>query len=98
MEKCRRRKASGNSPAIYPTVSTSLVRVGELFREAVRENSAAVILVHNHPSGDPTPSKEDLALTARMVQTGELVGIPVLDHLIIGDGRFVSMKDKGILK
>ena len=79
------------------TLNASLVHPREVFKAAIKATAAAVLLVHNHPSGDPAPSKEDLALTARMKQTGELVGIPVLDHLIIGDGRFVSLKDQGIL-
>ncbi|MHB0938377.1 MAG: RadC family protein [Armatimonadota bacterium] len=80
------------------TLNASLVHPREVFKAAIKVTAAAVLLVHNHPSGDPTPSKEDLALTARMTQTGDLVGIPVLDHLIIGDGRFVSLKDKGLVK
>jgi len=79
------------------TLNASLVHPREVFKAAIKATAAAVLLVHNHPSGDPTPSKEDLALTARMKQAGDLVGIPVLDHLIIGDGRFVSLKDKGLL-
>jgi len=80
------------------TLSASLVHPREVFKAAIKATAGAVLLVHNHPSGDPTPSTEDLALTARMVQAGELVGIPVLDHLVIGDGRFVSLKEKGIVK
>jgi DNA repair protein RadC len=77
-------------------VSTSLVRVGELFREAVRENCAAVILVHNHPSGDPTPSPEDVAVTKEVVAAGRLLSIEVLDHLVIGRQRYVSMRERGL--
>ena len=77
-------------------VSASLVRVGELFRDAVRQHAAAVILVHNHPSGDPTPSPDDLHLTAEAVAAGRLLDVPVLDHLVIGHDAFVSLRDRGI--
>jgi DNA repair protein RadC len=70
---------------------TASVRVGELFREAFRRNSAAIILAHNHPSGDPTPSTQDLLLTREASEVGRLLGVPVLDHLIIGRGQWVSM-------
>ena len=78
-------------------VSSSLVRVGELFRMAVRTNAAGIILGHNHPSGDPTPSPQDLHLTAEAVAAGRLLDIQVLDHIVIGeDGQFVSLRDRGI--
>jgi DNA repair protein RadC len=77
-------------------VSSSLVRVGELYRDAVRINAAGAILVHNHPSGDPTPSPDDLHLTAETVAAGRLLDVPVLDHLIIGHDAFVSLRDRGI--
>jgi DNA repair protein RadC len=77
-------------------VNTSLVRVGELFREAVRENCAAVIIAHNHPSGDPTPSPEDVAVTQEIVEAGRLLDVEVLDHLVIGQGRYVSMRERGL--
>jgi len=77
-------------------VNTSLVRVGELFREAVRENCAAVIIAHNHPSGDATPSPEDVAVTKEIVAAGRLLDIEVLDHLIVGQGRYVSMRERGV--
>ena len=72
------------------------MRVGELFKAAIRRNSAAVIILHNHPSGDPTPSPDDIALTRAIVQAGKLLDIEVLDHLVIGQGRFVSLKDRGL--
>jgi DNA repair protein RadC len=77
-------------------VSTSLVRVGELFRDAVRQHAAGLILVHNHPSGDPTPSPDDLHLTAETVAAGRLLDVPVLDHLVIGHDAYVSMRDRGV--
>jgi DNA repair protein RadC len=77
-------------------VSASLVRIGELFRDAVRLNAAGLILVHNHPSGDPTPSPDDLHLTAEAVAAGRLMDVAVLDHLVIGRGSWLSLRDRGI--
>ena len=77
-------------------VSSSLVRVGELFRDAVRLNASAIILVHNHPSGDPTPSPDDLHLTAEALAAGRLLDIDVLDHLVIGHDAYVSLRDRGV--
>ena len=77
-------------------VSSSLVRVGELFRDAVRLNASGLILVHNHPSGDPTPSRDDLHLTAEALAAGRLLDIGVLDHLVIGHDAFVSLRDRGV--
>ncbi len=70
--------------------------VGELFREAVKHNAVSLILVHNHPSGDPTPSPEDVAVTREVVQAGKLLDIDVLDHLVIGRQRYVSLKERGL--
>jgi DNA repair protein RadC len=77
-------------------VSSSLVRVGELFRDAVRLNATSLILVHNHPSGDPTPSPDDLHLTAEALAAGRLLDIEVLDHLIVGHDAWVSLRDRGV--
>jgi DNA repair protein RadC len=77
-------------------VSASLVRVGELFREAVRDNVTSVILVHNHPSGDPTPSPDDLHLTAEALAAGRLLDIHVLDHVIVSSGGYASLRDRGV--
>jgi DNA repair protein RadC len=79
------------------SLTLSIVHPREVFTLAVRESAAAVILVHNHPSGDPTPSQEDRRLTDRLVAAGRLLGIRVLDHLVIGDGRYVSFSDEGWL-
>lgn len=79
------------------TLDSSLITPRELFREAITMNSASVIIAHNHPSGDPTPSRDDISVTKRLSQTGELIGIAVLDHLIIGDDRWVSLKDRGLM-
>ncbi|MFI5226535.1 MAG: DNA repair protein RadC [Candidatus Limnocylindrales bacterium] len=78
-------------------VNSSLVRVGELFRDAVRVNATGIILVHNHPSGDPTPSPDDLHLTAEALAAGRLLDIDLLDHLVIGHDAFVSLRDRGVL-
>lgn len=77
-------------------VSASLVRVGELFRDAVRLNASGIILVHNHPSGDPTPSPDDLHLTAEALAAGRLLDIDLLDHLVIGHDAYVSLRDRGV--
>ncbi|MCJ7701109.1 MAG: DNA repair protein RadC [Anaerolineales bacterium] len=76
------------------SLNSSQVRVGELFKSAVRRNVAALIVIHNHPSGDPTPSPDDIALTRAVVEAGRLLDIEVLDHLVIGRGRWVSLKER----
>lgn len=86
-----------------PTISTgslnaSVVHPREVFREVIHYPAAAVILVHNHPSGDPTPSQEDIVLTKKLVESGKILDISVLDHVIIGDSRYVSLKEQGIIQ
>ena len=84
-------------PTVYiGSLNMSVLRVGEVFREAIRQNCAAVIVAHNHPSGDPTPSPEDVAVTERIVNAGKLLDVEVLDHLVIGQQRYVSMKERGL--
>jgi DNA repair protein RadC len=78
------------------SVSSSQVRVGEIFKEAVRKNASGLIVIHNHPSGDPTPSPDDVAVTRAIVQAGKLLDVDVLDHLVIGQGRWVSLKERGL--
>jgi DNA repair protein RadC len=78
------------------SLNTSLIRVGEVYREAVRCNAAAIIVAHNHPSGDPTPSPEDIGVTKALAEAGKLLDIELLDHLIIGKNCFVSLKEKGL--
>jgi len=79
------------------TLNASLVHPREVFKPAILSNAAAVILGHNHPSGDPTPSREDVEIVKRLVEAGRILGIEVLDSLVIGDGgRFVSMKERGL--
>ncbi len=77
------------------SLNASMVRVAEVFRTAIQRNAASIVLIHNHPSGDPTPSQEDIHLTRAVVQAGKLLDIEVLDHLVIGHGRWISLKDKG---
>jgi DNA repair protein RadC len=79
------------------SLSSSVVHPREVFAPAIKESAASVIFVHNHPSGDPTPSPEDLDITRRLQEVSEVVGIKVLDHLIIGSGGYVSLKDKGLM-
>jgi DNA repair protein RadC len=78
-------------------LNSSLVHPREVFREAIAERAAAIVLVHNHPSGDPTPSADDRAITAQLVSAGKLLDIPVADHIIIGKGRYLSLSEAGIL-
>ncbi|NPV27206.1 MAG: DNA repair protein RadC [Firmicutes bacterium] len=79
------------------SLNSSLVHPRELFRTVISRSAAAIVLVHNHPSGDPSPSREDLEVTRRIVEVGKLLGVEVLDHIIIGDGCFISLKEKGII-
>lgn len=78
------------------TVNASLATPREIFIQALRFQAVSLILVHNHPSGDPQPSREDILLTRRVEEAGRMIGIPVLDHIIIGDGTYVSMKERGL--
>jgi DNA repair protein RadC len=79
------------------SLNQSIVHPREVFSPAVKESAAAIILVHNHPTGDPTPSSEDNAITRRLKEAGELMGIAVLDHIIVGDGDYVSFVERGLL-
>lgn len=79
------------------TLNSSIVHPRELYKTAIKRNAAAVILVHNHPSGDPNPSKEDREITRRLQEAGSIIGIEVLDHIIIGDNKFVSFTVKGMI-
>lgn len=79
------------------SLNASIVHPREIFAVPLRKSAASVILVHNHPSGDPSPSQEDLEVTRRLVDAGSILGIAVRDHIIIGDGCFFSFKEKGLL-
>lgn len=78
------------------TLTASLVHPREIFKVAIRRSAHAIILAHNHPSGDPTPSREDREVTMRLIQVGKLIGIEVLDHIVMGDGRYVSFRERGL--
>ena len=78
------------------SVNSSQVHVGEIFKPAIRRNAPALIVVHNHPSGDPTPSPDDVVVTRAIAQAGKLLDVEVLDHMIIGQGRWVSLKERGL--
>ena len=80
----------------HGSLNAAQMRIGEIFTPAVRKNAAALIAVHNHPSGDPKPSPNDLAITRAMVEAGKLLDIEVLDHLIIGLGKYISLKEKKV--
>lgn len=86
----------GQEQVYVGNVSSSLVRVGELFTEAVRRCVPRIIMAHNHPSGDPTPSPDDLRLTATAIAAGRLLDVEVLDHIVVGRTGFVSLRDRGI--
>lgn len=79
------------------TVNASLITPRELFIEALQRQAVSIIILHNHPSGDPTPSKDDVYLTARIQEAGDLIGIPLLDHIIIGNNCYTSFSEKGLL-
>jgi DNA repair protein RadC len=86
-----------DAPTVYVgNLNSAAVRISELFRDAIKQNCAAIILAHNHPSGDPTPSTEDIAVTEQVIAAGKLLDIEVLDHLIIGQQRYVSLRERGI--
>lgn len=80
------------------TLTESLLHPREVFYEAIQAQAACVVVVHNHPSGDPAPSQEDVSLTHQLFEAGELIGITLLDHIIVAGNDFVSMKDKGLLE
>ncbi len=79
------------------SLSASIVHPREVFVEAIKHSAARIILVHNHPSGDPRPSREDILITERLIKTGEVIGIAVIDHIIIGYDKFLSLKEEGII-
>lgn len=87
----------GKKTIFIGSLNKAIVHPREVFKEAIKRSSASIICAHNHPSGDPTPSEQDIGLTHRLYEAGELIGIKVLDHLIIGDEQFVSLKEKGYI-
>lgn len=79
------------------SLNSSIVHPREIFVEAIKASCASIIICHNHPSGDPSPSQEDINVTRRVYEAGKIVGIDLIDHIVIGDGKFISLKEKGIL-
>jgi DNA repair protein RadC len=92
----RRNRVMETAEVYKGSVNSSQIRIGEVFKEAIRKNASAVIVIHNHPSGDPTPSPDDVAVTRAIVQAGKLLDVEVLDHLVIGQGRWISLKERGL--
>jgi len=92
----RRNRVMDTVEVYHGSVNSAQVRVGEVFKDAVARMASAIIVVHSHPSGDPTPSPEDVAVTRAIVQAGKLLDIDTLDHLVIGHGRWVSLKERGL--
>jgi DNA repair protein RadC len=91
-----RNRVLGQETVYVGTLNASHARIAEIFREAVKRNCAAIIVAHNHPSGDPAPSPEDILVTRRLVEAGEMLDIEVLDHIVIGQQRYVSLKERGL--
>mgnify|MGYP001782505187 FL=1 len=92
-----RTKLIGETDISKGTVNAALVSPRELFIEALQKNAVSIILLHNHTSGDPTPSKEDILLTRKVRDAGNLIGIDLLDHIILGDNTYISLSEKGFL-
>jgi len=89
-----KHRVLSNSVLYRGSVNAAPPRVAEVFREAVRRNATAIAVVHNHPSGDPTPSRDDITLTEHLVEAGTLLELELLDHVVIGKGRFISMRER----
>ena len=92
-----RNRAIGINTVSIGNLNASVVHPREVMKPAILSNAASLILCHNHPSGDADPSQEDIAMTQRLKQVGEMLGIPVLDHLVLGEPGFASMKERGLL-
>ncbi|HZG58026.1 RadC family protein [Paenibacillus sp.] len=90
-----KNRVVGRETLSVGSLNAAIVHPRELFRAAVKRSAASIICVHNHPSGDPTPSAEDIQLTHRLVEAGHIIGIEVLDHVVIGDRRYASLKERG---
>jgi DNA repair protein RadC len=91
-----RNRLLGSETVYIGSLNASHIRVAEVFRDAIKRNCAAIIVAHNHPSGDPSPSPEDVEVTRQLVAAGNLLSIELLDHLIIGQQRFVSLRERGL--
>jgi DNA repair protein RadC len=88
---------NGISEVSHGSLNASIVHPREVFKLAVLANASGIVCIHNHPSGDPEPSSEDIETTSRLVKAGELLGIKVHDHVIVGDGRYISLKERGLM-
>ena len=88
---------NGITQVSHGSLNNSIVHPREVFKHAVLSNASSIICIHNHPSGDPEPSTEDIETTSRLVKGGDLLGIQVLDHIIVGEGRYISLKEKGLM-
>ncbi len=92
----RRNRVQDIEEVYQGSVNSSQIRVGEVFRAAIRQLASCIVVIHNHPSGDPTPSPDDVAVTRAIVQAGKLLDVECLDHLVIGHGSWVSLKERGL--
>jgi DNA repair protein RadC len=91
-----RNRLLGSETVYVGSLNASHIRVAEVFRDAIKRSCAAIIVAHNHPSGDPSPSPEDVEVTRQLIAAGNLLNIELLDHLIIGQQRFVSLRERGL--
>lgn len=87
----------GNRDITIGTINSTIVHPREVFTDAVKSSSTSIIVLHNHPSGDPSPSIEDIEVTKRLLEAGKILGIYLLDHIVIGDGEYISLKEKGLI-
>jgi len=92
-----KKKIIGTKHVSIGSLDASIVHPREVFCEAIKKRSASIIICHNHPSGNPEPSTEDINITTRLKECGKIIGIELLDHIIIGDGKYVSLKERGVL-
>ena len=92
-----KNKVIGINTVSIGNLDTSIAHPREVFKPAILSNAGSILLAHNHPSGDPEPSREDIEITRRLVEAGKIIGIEVIDHVIIGEERYVSMKEKGLM-
>ena len=92
-----KNKVTGMFIVSQGSINESVVHPREVYKRALLQNASQIIIAHNHPSGEPNPSKEDINITLRLREAGKLIGIDMLDHIIIGDGKYISLKDKGII-
>lgn len=91
-----RNRILGVDTVYRGNVNSAIVRTSEVFREAIRRNAPAVIVFHSHPSGDPEPSPEDISVTRTIIRAGQILNIDTLDHIIVGRGRYISLKERGL--